>query len=105
MRVGCCTKLDDIGRLAQAGFEYAECTVSALKPEEDDVACAPILAALRASPLPVWAFNVFMPGDIKIVGPQVDEARLHRYAERALERIHAVGGRLLVFGSGGAQCP
>jgi sugar phosphate isomerase/epimerase len=103
MKLGCCCSLEDIEKFARVGFEFVECTVSTLKPEADDATFAPVQAAFRAAPLPVLAFNVFIPGDIKVTGPAVDEKRLFNYALRTIERMYAVGARILVFGSGGAR--
>lgn len=103
MQLGCWTKFEDIPGVAAAGFAFAECPVTTLQPEADDATAAPIIAALRSTPIPLRAFNLFIPADMKIVGPSVDEKRLHRYAEVTLERIHAVGAKVLVFGSGPAR--
>ena len=100
MQLGCWTKFEDIPAVAAAGFAFAECPVTTLQPEADDATATPIIAALRAAPIPLRAFNLFIPPDIKIVGPKVDEKRLRHYAQVALERIHAVGAKVLVFGSG-----
>jgi sugar phosphate isomerase/epimerase len=103
MQLGCWTKLEDIPTVAAAGFAFAETPVATLQPEASDAVAAPIIAALRSAPIPVRAFNLFIPPELKIVGPSVDSARLHRYAEVALERIDAVGAKVLVFGSGPAR--
>jgi sugar phosphate isomerase/epimerase len=103
MQLGCCASLADIDKVAGAGFEYIECGVSTMKPEEDDAAFAPVLAALRSASIPIRACNNFIPGDLKVTGPNVDQARLVRYATKAIERMHAVGVRVVVFGSGGAR--
>lgn len=103
MQLGCWTKFEDIPAVAAAGFAFAECPVTTLEPEADDATAAPIIAALRAAPIPVRAFNLFIPPEIKIVGPRVDEKRLRRYTQVTLERIHAAGVKILVFGSGPAR--
>src|SRR5260370_35451573 len=58
-------------------------------------------AALQHSKLAARAVNVFLPATLKGVGPDVREDQLSRYASMALERPGRVGGRALVFGSGG----
>ena len=103
MQIGCCTSLDDIDKVAKAGFEYVELGVGTLKPEADDATFAPILATLREAALPMRSCNNFLPGDLKVTGPAVDEKRFRSYAARAIERMHAVGATMLVFGSGGAR--
>ena len=103
IRLGCCCGIEQAAEAHAAGFDYLECTVVSLQPEADDDAFAPILAAYRAAPLPVDAFNVFLPRDLKVVGPEVDWGRVERYVASALARVQAVGARRVVFGSGGAR--
>ena len=103
MLIGCVTPFENAAQVAQAGFDYIECPVGALKPGEPDSAFAAVREALRASPLPTPAFNLFIPAELKIVGPAVDDARLRGYAKTAVERVASVGGRVIVFGSGPAR--
>ena len=103
MHIGCCCNIEDAEIAHAAGFDFIECRVTALLPEEGDEAVAPILAQHQASPIPISAFNIFIPRELKIVGPEVDSARLARYVERGLARVHAVGGEIVVFGSGVAR--
>lgn len=101
MEFGCCCSLDQAETARSAGFDFLECTVRSLVPESPEF--APILAAYGASPLPVRAFNVFLPGDLKVTGPAVDWAAVESYVEEALHRVHTIGARTVVFGSGGAR--
>jgi sugar phosphate isomerase/epimerase len=89
--------------MARAGFEYVECPVATLVPEDGPEAFAPVRAKLDNAPVPVLAFNLFIPPEIKIVGPDVDRERLLNYARVSLERIHSTGAHVLVFGSGPAR--
>jgi sugar phosphate isomerase/epimerase len=103
MRIGCIAAFENAAEAAKAGFDYIECPVGSLKPEQPDSAFAAIREAFRASALPTPAFNLFIPAELKIVGPAVDEARLRRYAQTAIERVAEVGGRVIVLGSGPAR--
>lgn len=103
IRLGCCCAIEQAALAQAAGFDYLECTVVSLQPEADDASAAPILAAYGAAPLPVDAFNVLLPRDLKVVGPEVDWPRVERYVASALARVAAVGARRVVFGSGGAR--
>lgn len=58
------------------------------------------LAALRT---PVYAFNLFLPGDLKVVGPQVDETAVLAYADALMARVAQTDARLIVWGSGGSR--
>jgi len=103
MQFGCCASIDKAAAVQAAGFDYLEAAVVSLIPDEDEAAFAPILAQYQASPIPVRAFNLFLPRDLKIVGPAVDEARMRQYVARALARMQRIGASVAVFGSGGAR--
>ena len=72
-------------------------------PHEPTSAFSPLLAALRASPLPVPSANSFLPAALKCVGPEVDITALARYVEVACARAAEAGITTLVLGSGGAR--
>ena len=107
MQIGCCCNIEDAPVAQAAGFDFIECKVTSLLPDEsaddNNEVVAAIIAQHKASPIPVAAFNVFLPRDLKIVGPAVDDARIERYITNALTRVQAIGARIIVFGSGAAR--
>ncbi len=103
IRIGCCCDITDAAIAHAAGFDFIECRVVSLLPDEDDAAVAALIAQHQQSPIPVAAFNVFLPRDLKIVGPTVDDVRLARYVDNALARVHQIGAQIVVFGSGAAR--
>lgn len=105
MRFGVCTGVENLDLLAEAGYGYIEMGVtSALRPEEPEEEVMPRLqAAFTASRLKSEAYNVLLPADLKVVGPETDTARQARYLETAFRRAAALGGQVAVFGSGGAR--
>ncbi len=100
MRIGCCAPLEQASPVAAAGFDFLECTVVSLKPEADAEAFEPIRRQAEQSPVPIEVCNIFLPGDLKIVGPAIDEERTDRYLQTALQRVQAMGADTVVFGSG-----
>lgn len=68
-----------------------------------DAGYAPHKALLEASPLPVKAFNVLFPSELRLVGDKVDWEQVEQYLERVVSRAADLGARVLVFGSGGAR--
>lgn len=101
MRFGCCASPGQAEAVAQAGFDFIELpAASTLQADSDGDAFATTLAELERLPLPVEAFNIFLPGDMKIVGSEVDRERIRRYLHHAMDRASAVGGKVVVFGSG-----
>lgn len=53
--------------------------------------------------LSLYAVNIFIPGELKVVGPQVDEAAILAYAEGVFKRCQLAQVHLVVWGSGGAR--
>jgi sugar phosphate isomerase/epimerase len=103
MRFGVCTGISDAARLAEAGYDYIELPVGGeLVPDEDDESWAEHRRRIDAMPLRPEAFNLFIRG-LKVVGPDVDAEKLERYVHTALARAAQVGGKVIVFGSGGAR--
>lgn len=103
MRFGVCAGVDKAERLADAGYDYIELAVGGdLVPDRDDAVWEPKRRAIEAMPLRPEAFNGFVRA-LGIVGPDVDGDALRRYVDTALARAQIVGGRIIVFGSGGAR--
>lgn len=104
MRFGVCAGPEQAEILAEAGYDFIELSVAGhLMTEEDDHTWLhTIKAKLRALPLPPETFNSFVRVG-KIVGPDVDFDALQRYVRTACFRAASIGGRIIVFGSGGAR--
>ena len=103
MKLGCCAGIEKAAILYQAGFDFIECTVVSLIPEAGEEEFKPILRRYQESPIPVESFNILLPGDLKIVGEQVDTVRIQNYLSIALKRVKQIGADTVVFGSGGAR--
>lgn len=99
-QLGCCASIDKAQIVHDAGFDYIECGLVSLLGEEDEAAFAPVRAQFENAPLPTPVFNLFLPGEIKVVGPDVDWERVRGYVETALTRARSLGAEVLVFGSG-----
>jgi D-psicose/D-tagatose/L-ribulose 3-epimerase len=102
MRIGICTGLENMEKAAAIGFDYIECTVVGITSlSEEDY--AKVKAQVTASPIKCEAFNVFFPGHLKIVGPEVDTPAVLAHIRMAIERIAGLGAKVAVVGSGGAR--
>lgn len=102
MRLGACCDPARTEALEAEGYDYIELPLSrfALMEESDFLREA---AGIRASQLPPYAFNLFVPGRMRLTGPDVDEDGISRYLQAALGRAGGLGGKIVVFGSGGAR--
>jgi len=97
LRIGYTT--DDIAQAKAAGFDYAEIRIGELV-KLSDADFEKLVAANRASGVPTWAGYTFLPGDLKIAGLAVDEARVDAYVAKVFERCERLGVRMIVFGAG-----
>lgn len=103
MKFGICTDINRIQTAADAGYDYVEMTASTLVPTEDESAFAAVIQKIRKAPLPVEAFNVFLPVAHKVTGPTVDLKAMGNYMDKTLRRASEAGASIMVFGSGGAR--
>jgi D-psicose/D-tagatose/L-ribulose 3-epimerase len=102
VKVGRCTDVDKLAETKAAGFDYAELgTRNIAKLSEEELAAA--LAKHKEVGLPTPVANVFLPNEMKVVGPTIDEPALLAYAEKAFDRMSKFGVQIIVFGSGGAR--
>ncbi len=101
--IGMCLSPDSVPALAP-GYDYLEFGVSStLSPLTSDADFAPEMAKIKALKPVVGAFNLFVPGDIRVTGPEIDQCKVERYVESAIKRVQDVGADIIVFGSGGAR--
>ncbi len=104
MQYGVCCGLDEVAVAADAGYDYFEWSVGeALMPREDGDAFAAALARGREAALRFPVLCIFVPGALKITGPDAAIAALERYARTVFARAEEAGVRTIVFGSGGAR--
>lgn len=94
--------LASVEQIAAMGFDYVEPALSRLAALPD----AEVAAAhdrLRNAGLRAETMNWFVPGEIKLTGPDVDDARVGAWIERALGVAESFGVQVVVFGSPGAR--
>lgn len=101
---GVCTSLKKAAVLKQAGFQFVEENVgSVLVPKAGDEEFGKKLAEIQAAPLPIRSCTGFLPGDLKVVGPEVPMDALMKHAEIVFRRAGKAGVGRIVFGSGGSR--
>jgi sugar phosphate isomerase/epimerase/predicted enzyme related to lactoylglutathione lyase len=100
--IGVCLDAAQLEAAQAAGFDYVEINASkvAALPDEE---FQQLVKRVRQLRIPVAAANVFLPGTIKIVGPEVDKEKQEAYARTCLARLKALGVKVQVLGSGGAR--
>jgi len=61
------------------------------------------LLTIKKLRVPLYACNIFIPGDLKVVGPNVDEKAVLAYVDIVLQRAMAADIKLITWGSGGSR--
>lgn len=102
MKLGVCTSPDLCEAAAKAGFDYIECALNGIA-QMPDAAFDALIEKLPQMPLPILKCNCFLPGELKVTGPEAEERKQKVYLEKAFSRAKALGVELVVFGSGGAR--
>ncbi len=107
-RFGICTSFRDKERMLlakKAGAEYIEANFCDLS-KADDSEINDFIAFSKEEQLPCLTANCMFPGEIKLVGPEVDYSAIDEYLDNAAEKFSRVGGQTVVFGSSGSRrCP
>lgn len=102
VRVGYCTGLKNLEAAKAAGFDYVELPardIAALSDEEFEAAAA----RAKAIGLPTPAANNFIPGALKLTGPNTNPEQQNAHVRKAVSRLSKLGTEVIVFGSGEAR--
>jgi len=103
MKLGICAPLDKAAEVKAAGADFVEVMVQTLtQPTVSDAEWEGLDVA-RASPLPIFAGNVLLPGTLRVTGPDVDHEAQKTYLTRLMSRAGRCGMKTVVFGSGAAR--
>ncbi len=102
--IGVCTSLANHGLLQKHGYSFIEENLQGfLIPFEPHESFISKLELLKSAGLPVKAVNVFLPGSLKSVGPDIAYDEIITYADTAFRRAEMAGIETVVFGSGGSR--
>src|SRR3954468_4087461 len=102
IKVGRCIGIKGLAETKALGFDYAELPVRDIaKLSDGDFAEA--VKVHQQVGLPTPTANVFLPNELKIVGPGVDQGPALEFARKGLDRMAKLGVKIVVFGSGGAR--
>jgi len=61
------------------------------------------LQQIKSSRIPVFACNLFIPGELKVIGPVVDEKVVLEYVEIVFQRAQTAKLKMIIWGSGGSR--
>lgn len=105
MKFGVCRGLDDLVAIecaANAGADYFETGFGCLATFDDEK-FSEGKKALDSVGLKCVAANSFIPGDMNLVGDNVDYVRISEYLDIGFERAKLLGVEKIVLGSGKAR--
>lgn len=103
--IGIAQSLEYDSLLAASGYKYLVESVGKLFSPINvtDEQFKKNILRIRQSKVQLYALNIFMPGDLKLVGPAVDEPAILTYCEKVFQRCQLANVHLIVWGSGGAR--
>ena len=99
MKFGLCTGSENLEMAARLGFDYIECTVTSIEAMSSDDYNS-FRSKVNQSSVKVERCNTLFPGTIRLVGPEADKSKITAYLEKAFPRVKALGGNVVVYGSG-----
>lgn len=102
MKLGMCTSVENIDISEQLGYDFIEPSVSAAAAMTE-AEFGQAEQAVANSRIRCEAFNMLFPREMRLVGRQHDLEAVRSYALHAFARVAKLGGRIAVFGSGGAR--
>jgi D-psicose/D-tagatose/L-ribulose 3-epimerase len=99
--IGLCSTLkgDALKQARDLGFDYAEIVATEVAAMTDDEFLAAV-AKVQTIALPILSAIIFLPGDMKLVGPDAKPDVQNTYLDKLLPRLSKLGLRMVVFGSG-----
>lgn len=99
--IGVCASFDKAETIKMSGFNYIEESVGGfLIPNEHEDKFNEKLDKFKQMGFKIYACNGFIPGNLKIVGPDTSHAAILKYVKTAIERANKAGIKIIVLGSG-----
>lgn len=83
-------------------YDYVELPIAQLSQLSENEFLQ-VQKQLEEAGIPCEACNNFFPTDLRLTGPDADQAKALVYAEKALQRAAKLGAKAVVFGSGPAK--
>ena len=100
MKFGVCCSPDRSAAFAECGFDFVEWAVASNVGNVDADQFSALQRVTESLSVIPEVWNILLPGDLKVVGPDADNDVLKAYLDVALSRVRGLGGELVVFGSG-----
>lgn len=102
MLFGCCILPGEYREAAEAGFDFVELSGAALAALTD-AEFEEARAAVRSGNAPCLAINSYCGESLPIVGAEVEQEAVRRYAERVCGRAERLGAKMIGIGAPSAR--
>jgi len=104
-QIGVVQAMENDSLIQAFGYHYlVEATPKLLSPRNvSDQQFQRNLEVFKNLHVPLFACNLFIPGDLKVVGPMVDEQAVLTYADLVLQRAKAANLKMIIWGSGASR--
>ena len=105
MRFGICagsTDKETLGYIKSLGYDYIEGNFGNVQGM-DESALREYISVTRDLDIAVESYCIFLKGDFRVVGPNTNHGDICEYAKIGFEKAARLGGKTVVFGSGGAR--
>jgi sugar phosphate isomerase/epimerase len=99
----CAIDLERLGSARAWGYDYVEIGSANVAPLEPDGAWHPRRRQLEDTGARITHMATFIPASVRVVGPDVDWARVRAYLETCVGRAAEVGVRTFTLGSSGSR--
>ncbi len=112
MKIGCCVNMNacdpkgigihGLEAAARAGCDYIELPLAQIMALTGDEFAA-AKKQIADSGIPCEACNNFVPGTVRLTGPDANPGQIRKYTVRAIDRARELGAEVIVFGSSQAK--
>ena len=101
MKIGACTVIDDI-LVFKGVADYVELRLNQIADLSDEQ-FEDLKKLLKDNEIEVGPTNYFLPGNVKICGPEMNIDTVREYSDGAIKRAAELGIDICVLGSGGGR--
>ena len=103
--IGIVQDLENDSLLRASGYRYLiESTAKCFSPiKVTEQQFQEKLSSIKKLKTSLFAVNLFIPGELKVVGPTVDEVAILAYTEKVLQRCKTADVKMITWGSGGSR--
>ncbi len=103
--IGIAQSMENDSLLSASGYRYLiESTSKCFSPiKVTEQQFQENLSSIKKLKISILAVNLFIPGELKVVGPAVDEVAILAYTEKVFQRCKIANVKMITWGSGGSR--